>query len=453
MPETIEYDFRIKTLGQCKVHSPTPYSTVIGDNLANYTRNDQYILRSNTLDASTVGPDYDPAWMMEEAGPREMVYFASSHVNAAIVTCGGLCPGLNDVIRAITRTLWYFYGVERVTGIRYGYRGFRSEFNYPPLKLDPDVVDDIHNLGGTMLGTSRGYGEVEPIVDALERMNINMLFTIGGDGTQRGSLEISEEIENRGLKIACVGIPKTIDNDVMFVQKSFGFDTAVSKAVEAVSAAHVEAKSAPDGIGIVKVMGRDSGFIAAHTTLSTSDVNFCLIPEVPFTLEGEYGLLKRLEARLDRRKHAVILVAEGAGQELLNSGKNLKDASGNKSYGDIGLFLRDHIRDHMLDRGREANIKYIDPSYIIRAAPANPVDSHYCARLGANAVHAAMSGRDRLHYRDSGTILWFTFRSTWPPICASGLIMKGLSGEMFWNPPASRFPWWESRSGPGLDRV
>ncbi|MDF1568409.1 MAG: ATP-dependent 6-phosphofructokinase [Spirochaetaceae bacterium] len=393
MASDFKYDFRVKNLGACKVPSPKPYSTKLGDAMANYTRDDQYILRSNTVDASTVGPDYDPAWMLEEAGPREKIYFAPSHVNAAIVTCGGLCPGLNDVIRAITRTLWYFYGVERIFGIRFGYRGFRSEFNLTPMKLDPDIVDDIHNLGGSILGSSRGYGEVEPIVDALERMNISMLFTIGGDGTQRGSLEISEEIEKRGLKIACIGIPKTIDNDVMFVQKSFGFDTAVAKAVEAVGAAHVEAKSAPDGIGLVKLMGRDSGFIAAHTTLSTSDVNFCLIPEIPFQLDGENGLLKSLEARLDRRKHAVIVVAEGAGQELLIDRKDTKDASGNASYGDIGPFLRDSIKEYLKSRGREANIKYIDPSYIIRAAAAAPVDSHYCARLGANAVHAAMTGR------------------------------------------------------------
>ena len=393
MADEFKYDFRITTLGTCKVPSPKPYSTKHGDAIANYTRDDQYILRSNTVNATNVGPDYDPAWMLEEAGPREKIYFSPSHVHAAIVTCGGICPGLNDVIRAITRTLWYFYGVERISGIRYGYRGFRPEFNLTPMNLDPDVVDDIHNLGGSLLGSSRGYGDVVPIVDALERMNINILFTIGGDGTQRCSLEISEEIAKRGLKIACVGIPKTIDNDVMFVQKSFGFDTAVAKAVEAVGAAHVEAKSAPDGIGIVKVMGRDSGFIAAHTTLSTSDVNFCFIPEIPFSLDGENGLLKSLERRLDRRKHAVVLVAEGAGQDLLNSGKDSEDASGNKSYGDIGVFLKETIKSFLTDRGREANIKYIDPSYIIRAAPANPADSHYCARLGANAVHAAMAGR------------------------------------------------------------
>ncbi|PIE04865.1 MAG: diphosphate--fructose-6-phosphate 1-phosphotransferase [Spirochaetales bacterium] len=393
MAKELVYDFRIKTLGPCKVPSPKPYSTQLGDSIANYTRDDQYILRSNTAGVGGCGSSYDPAWMLEEAGPRQKIYFSPNHVNAAVVTCGGLCPGLNDVVRAITRTLWYFYGVERINGIRYGYRGFRPEFHYTPMALNPDVVDDIHHLGGSLLGSSRGYGDVEPIVDALERMNINMLFTIGGDGTQRGSLEISEEIEKRGLKIACVGIPKTIDNDVMFVHKSFGFDTAVSKAVEAVDAAHIEAKSAPDGIGIVKVMGRDSGFIAAHTTLSTSEVNFCLIPEIPFTLDGENGLMRSLEKRLDKRGHAVILVAEGAGQELLKTGKDSKDASGNKSLGDIGIFLRDSIRDYLISQGREANIKYIDPSYIIRASAASPADSHYCARLGANAVHAAMSGR------------------------------------------------------------
>ncbi len=393
MEEKIDYDFRIQKLGPCNILSPKPYSTAKVDSTMHYSSDDHYILRSNIAVASNVGSDYDPAWMLEGAGPREKIYFSPSHVNTAIVTCGGLCPGLNDVIRSITRTLWYFYGVKRINGIRYGYRGFRPEFKFVPMNLDPDIVDDIHNLGGTVLGTSRGYGEVEPIVDALERMNINILFTIGGDGTQRGSLEISQEIEKRGLKIACVGIPKTIDNDIMFVHKSFGFDTAVSKAVEAVSAAHIEAKNAPDGVGLVKVMGRDSGFIAAHTTLSTSDVNFCLVPEVPFSLIGENGLFHSLERRLDRRHHAVILVAEGAGQNLLNDSRKSQDASGNRFYGDIGQYLKTEISRFLKSRRGEANIKYIDPSYIIRAAPANPADSYYCARLGANAVHAAMSGR------------------------------------------------------------
>lgn len=351
MKEISEYDFSIAALGACKIPSPKVPSDESGDTIANFAKDNQYILRASTTDAATVGREYNPAWMLEEAGPREKIYFVPSHCHAAIVTCGGLCPGLNDVIRAITRTLWYFYGVERISGIRYGFRGFRSEFVLPPRQLDPDVVDDIHNLGGSFLGSSRGHGEVEPIVDSLERMNINVLFTIGGDGTQRACLEITEEIERRDLKISCVGIPKTIDNDIMFVQRSFGFDTAVAKAVEAVGAAHMEAKSAPDGIGLVQVMGRDSGFIAAHTTLSTSDVNFCLIPEVPFATEGENGLLKNLEKRLDRRGHAVILVAEGSGQNLLNSKE--------KTYGKIGPFLKEVITEYLLSKGREANIRYI----------------------------------------------------------------------------------------------
>jgi len=385
MEEILEYDFSIETLGPCKNPSPKLPSAESGETIANFARDDGYILRTNSAEAATIGSEYDPAWMLEEAGPRERIYFAPSHCHAAIVTCGGLCPGLNDVIRAVTRTLWYFYGVKRISGISYGFRGFLPKFKLSPRQLDPDIVDDIHNLGGSFLGSSRGYGDVEPIVDALERMNINVLFTIGGDGTQRASLEITEEIKKRGLKISCVGIPKTIDNDIMFVQKSFGFDTAVAKAVEAVGAAHIEAKSAPDGIGLVQVMGRDSGFIAAHTTLSTSDVNFCLIPEVPFVIEGENGLLRSLEKRLDKRGHAVILVAEGAGRNLLDS----KD----KTYGMIGPHLKDVVKEYLPKRGREANIRYIDPSYIIRATPAGPADSHYCARLGANAVHAAMTGR------------------------------------------------------------
>ena len=336
--------------------------------------------------------------MLEEAGPREKIYFAPKHVHAAIVTCGGLCPGLNDVVRSITRTLWHFYGVERIDGIQFGYRGFLPDFNYPTIKLDVDIVDDIHNIGGSILGSSRGYGEPGPIVDAMERMNINILFTIGGDGTQRGNLEIVNEIDARGLRIACVGIPKTIDNDIMFVQKSFGFDTAVDKAVEAVRAAHTEAKSAPDGIGLVKVMGRDSGFIAAHTTLSSSDVNFCLIPEIPFTLDGENGLLKCLERRLDKRHHAVIIVAEGTGQELLEHHKKQHDASGNIAYGDIGMFLKGKITHHLKSLGRDANIKYIDPSYIIRASRPNPVDSPLLRTAGGQRCSRRHDGPNGLYY-------------------------------------------------------
>lgn len=384
-------DFRIKTIGECKVESPMPFSNIQGDNIANFVRDNQYVLHS-VIRGDNQNKDDLYEYALEMAGPREKIFFNPGHVHAGIVTCGGLCPGLNNVIRAIVRTLWLRYNVKRISGIQYGYKGFLPEYNLPTKELDPEIVDDIHNMGGSVLGSARGGSDVVRIVDALEQLNMNMLFTIGGDGTQRCALEITEEVKKRGLKITVIGIPKTIDNDLSFIDKSFGFETAVFKAEQAVHAAHVEAKSAIDGIGLVKVMGRESGFIAAHTTLATSDVNFCLIPEVPFSLEGKDGLLNSLEKRLDRKHHAVILVAEGAGQELLTK-TNKTDESGNKRLSDIGVYLKETITEHFKKTGRESSLKYIDPSYMIRASAATPNDALYCARLGANAVHAAMSGR------------------------------------------------------------
>lgn len=388
-----EKDFRIASLGPCKVKSPIALSTTLGDKLANYVTEDEFILYDVEARPGDPRKTYRATELLERAGPREMIYYSPGHVHAAVVTCGGLCPGLNDVIRAIVRCLWHRYGVKRISGIRHGYRGLLPEHNLPTIALDPLNVDDIHTKGGTILGSSRGGGDrVSDIADALERMNVNMLFTIGGDGTQRAAMDISREVEKRGLKVAMVGIPKTIDNDLSFIQKSFGFETAVAKAVEAVSCAHTEAGASINGIGLVKVMGRESGFIAAHTTLAINDVNFCLIPEIPFELDGDNGLLAHLKQRLENRGHAVILVAEGAGQDILPQAKGT-DASGNKKLGDIGLFLRDRIEAHFKAQDFPVALKYIDPSYMIRATPAQPSDSIYCARLGTHAVHAAMAGK------------------------------------------------------------
>ena len=388
-----EANFKIRNLGKRSVPSPIALSTVYGDSLANYVTEDEHILYDIEARPSVPRRTYREDELLELAGPRERIYFSPGHTHAAIVTCGGLCPGLNDVIRAIVRCLWYRYGVRRITGVRNGFRGFLPEFNLPTMELKPIDVDNIHTTGGTILGSSRGYGDREAeIVDALERMNINMLFTIGGDGTQRGALAISREAQSRGLNIAVVGIPKTIDNDLSFIQRSFGFETAVAKAVEAVASAHVEASSALNGIGLVKVMGRESGFIAAYTTLAINNVNFTLIPEIPFDLHGEHGLLARLRDRIAERGHAVILVAEGAGQSLLKE-HDETDASGNKILSDVGLFLKSRIDQYFKDAGVPASLKYIDPSYMIRATPAHPGDSIYCARLGAHAAHAAMAGK------------------------------------------------------------
>ncbi len=367
-------------------------STQTGDSIANYVRDDEFILYNIDAKPGSYNLEYKHGDLLEKAGPREKIYFSPGHVHAGIVTCGGLCPGLNNVIRAIVRTLWYSYGIQRISGIRNGYRGFLPEYGIPVMPLDPEIVDDIHTKGGTILGSSRGGSDVDAICDSITRMNLNILFTIGGDGTQHGAFLIAEELKKRNQKIAVIGIPKTIDNDLAFIQKSFGFETAVSKAVNAVSSAHTEAYDAINGIGIVKVMGRESGFIAAHTALANNEVNFVLIPEIDFDLEGEYGLFNTIRKRLERRHHAVLCIAEGAGQQYLKEKKGTDD-SGNKILGDIGMYLKDKIKEYFKSINTEVNIKYIDPSYMIRSAPANPNDSIYCARLGTNAVHAAMAGK------------------------------------------------------------
>jgi 6-phosphofructokinase 1 len=393
MAETV--DFTIEDLGKRSIKSPIAMSTVEGDMIANYVTDTKFVRFNTDVKLGAQSP-IKRNHVLECAGPREMLYFTPAHVHAGIVTCGGLCPGLNDVIRAVVRCLWYRYGVKRISGIQYGYKGFLPEYQYGIKHLDPDVVDDIHKLGGTFLGSARGGGkEVGKIVDAMEQLNLNVLFTIGGDGTQHGTLDIAEEIDRRRLKIALVGIPKTVDNDFSLIQKSFGFDTAVDKAVEVVAAAHMEANSAINGIGLVKVMGRESGFIATHTALASHEVNFVLIPEVPFNLEGYNGFLTHLEKRILRRHHAVIVIAEGAMQELLLT-DHKTDAGGNLKMADVGTYLRDRIQKYFDEKKIEINLKYIDPSYIIRSAPANPSDSIYCERLGNAAVHAAMAGKTKL---------------------------------------------------------
>ena len=389
-------DFTIETLGACKIQSPIHLSKEHGDFVANYVTDEEFIInRVDTTLEETESP-CERKEVLEKAGPREKIFFNPNHVHAAIVTCGGLCPGLNDVVRSVVRCLWNRYGVRRISGIRFGFKGLLPEYGYDLIQLTPDLVDDSHKTGGSILGTSRGGGDrVIEIADAIESMNLNMIFIIGGDGTQRGSLEIAEEIERRGLKIAVVGIPKTVDNDLSFIQKSFGFDTAVVKAAESVAAAHMEAHSQINGIGLVKLMGRESGFIATYTAIASHEANFVLIPEVPFELEGPNGFLFHLEERLRKRQHAVIVVAEGAGQDLLQAGDETDD-SGNRKLADIGLFLRDKIQVYFKSIGMHINLKYIDPSYQIRSAVAAPIDSIYCERLGNNAVHAAMSGKNKL---------------------------------------------------------
>jgi len=391
-----EDDLRIRTLGECRIDSPLQRLLDYRQRSANYVDESDRILLENTVsEVSQYGLSTDQLIGFEPAGARRKIYFDPTKTRAAIVTCGGLCPGLNNVIRSLVMEMTRLYGVPRVYGFCSGYQGFIPSFKRPVLELTPSVVSDINEQGGTILGSSRGEQNAEEIVDCLDRMGINILFVIGGDGTIRGGMRIVEEISKRGLKISVVGIPKTIDNDILFIDQSFGFQTAFSEGAKAIRAAHVEACGAPGGVGLVKLMGRHSGFIACYASLAMSDANFVLIPEVPFRLDGDEGLFACLRRRLERRGHAVIVVAEGAGQDLLEI-NHQTDASGNKRLNDIGVWLKDAITNHFQENKLELNLKYIDPSYVIRSVPANPYDSVFCSRLAHNAVHAAMCGRTEL---------------------------------------------------------
>lgn len=394
--DKIKYDFSVETLGECKVRSPIELSHEHGDFRATYVKDTSFVRNLVNVFEDDKGDANDMSNLMEKAGPRENIYFNPAHVTAGICTCGGLCPGLNDVIRAVVRCLWNRYGVRRIRGIRFGYKGFFTEQGFNTVDLNPDNVDTIHKIGGSFLGTSRGGGDrVTDIVDSIERLNINVMFIIGGDGTQRGALDIANEIDRRGLKIAVVGIPKTVDNDLQFIDRSFGFETAVQKATQAINSCHMEAHSQINGIGLVKLMGRESGFIATAAAIASHEANFCLIPEVPFDMDGPNGFLAHLQERLEKRHHAVIVVAEGAGQELLTT-TNQTDASGNKKLADIGIFLRDKITEYFANKSFHINLKYIDPSYEVRASVTTANDSIYCERLGNNAVHAAMAGKTKI---------------------------------------------------------
>lgn len=355
-----------------------------------FIRDTQFVPLHITLDLQEDRPGNI---LFERAGPRRRIFFHPADVKAAIVTCGGLCPGLNNVIRSLVLSLASHYGVRDISGIRYGYHGLNPANGYAPIPLTVDDVSDIHETGGSILGTSRGPQEPAVMIEYLKSSGINMLFPIGGDGTQRGALKLHHQARAVGYPLAVIGIPKTIDNDIQYVSRTFGFSTAVDAARRVIDVAHNEARAVLNGVGLVKLMGRDSGFIAAGATLASGEVNYCLIPEQPFQLEGPAGLLATLEARLARKAHAVIVVAEGAGQDLLAGIPVERDASGNIKHGDIGIFLREAINAGFRAAGKPVNVRYIDPSYTIRGLAANTEDAVLCDTLAREAVHAAFAGR------------------------------------------------------------
>ena len=373
----------ITILGEAKFESPIGYS--ISDTL--------HIPENIVTDPTSTEKE---ELEFELAGPRAKLFFDPKQTCAGIVTCGGLCPGLNNVIRSIFLELHYAYGVKKVLGFRGGYQGLDPLKGKEPVVLTPEFVNKIHKEGGTVLGTSRGPVDISSAVDNLIRRGINMIFTVGGDGTQRGGNALFQEARKRGYPLAVVGIPKTIDNDVAFVARTFGYLTAVSEASRVLSNAHNEAQSVENGIALVKLMGRHAGFVAAGATVASQDVNFALLPEVPFTLEGPNGFLAALKERIISRSHALIVVAEGAGQNLFTVDELKKDDSGNIKAKDIGLFLRDCIEKYFRSENIPVVMRYIDPGYIVRSSAANAADAILCDMFARNAVHAAMAGKTGL---------------------------------------------------------
>jgi 6-phosphofructokinase 1 len=423
-------EFIVKMLGKTNVKSPLKQAARNYSPVFKFVNDEERILYNVSLEnfhkcmETKEEPD-----SFEKAGPRENIFFEPAKTKVAIVTCGGLCPGLNNVIRSLVNELHYRYGVDRILGIKYGFEGLVAKYNHAVLELSAPEVSNLHLIGGTYLGTSRGNQDVGLMVDTLEILNINILFCIGGDGTLRGAHAIHEEIERRKLKIAIAGIPKTIDNDINLIDKSFGFETAFSIANDIIRNAHNEAAAAYNGIALLKLMGRDSGFIAAHAALSIQEVNFVLIPEISFDLYGQRGFLHILKHRLEERHHAVVVVAEGAGQDFFDESERVKDISGNIKHQDIGIYLKEKITEEFTNKKFPFAIRYIDPSYIIRSAPANANDSKFCNLLAQNAVHGAMAGKT-----DFVVGNWNHLFTLLPiPLAVAQRKRIDIEGELWWN--------------------
>jgi 6-phosphofructokinase 1 len=392
-------DLRVRALGECRL--PSPFATRLADKQTtpHYVHEDDRVLLDDTisvLEAKNLPLSGLPSF--ETAGPRQKIYFDPAHTSVGIVTCGGLCPGLNNVISGVVQELTVHYEVERILGFRNGLRGLTAAHRYDTIDLTQSVVRDISTSGGTILGSSRGDQDADEMVDTLVARAIDIMFVVGGDGSIRAAMRLVSVITERGLDIAVIAIPKTIDNDLPYTDQSFGFQTAFDSATDFISSVAIEAAAHENGVGIVKLMGRHSGFIACYAALANDRADIVLIPEVAFTLEGAGGLLARVEQHIRERGHIVIVVAEGAGQELLEAEgrtdpEGATDASGNVKLGDIGQLLRDRLTDHLSEVGLPPIVRYIDPSYSIRTRAANAYDAVYCLRLAHAAVHAAMAGR------------------------------------------------------------
>jgi 6-phosphofructokinase 1 len=392
-------DLRVRTLGECRY--PSPFSVRLADKQTtpHYVHEDDRVMLDDTISviaAKNLPLAAFPSF--ETAGPRRKIYFEPSRTTVGIVTCGGLCPGLNNVISGVVQELTVHYHVKRILGFRNGLRGLTADHRNDTMELTGSPFRDITRTGGTILGSSRGDQDADEMVDTLVAREIDVLFVVGGDGSIRAAMRLVSVITERGLDIAVVAIPKTIDNDLPYTDQSFGFQSAFERATDFIDSVAIEAAAHENGVGIVKLMGRHSGFIACYAALANNGADMVLIPEVDFTLEGSEGLLARVEQHVRDRGYMVIVVAEGAGQDLLEANGEMDqsgatDASGNPKLGDIGQFLKERIGDHLSGVGLSPTLRYIDPSYSIRSVTANAYDAVYCLRLAHAAVHAAMAGR------------------------------------------------------------
>jgi len=370
-------------------------------NFGAYTRDDDVVL-FDIIRGDKSGTD---AMAFKRAGCRKMICWKGSEVKAAIITCGGLCPGLNVVINEIVEVLYFEYGVNSIYGVKGGYRGL-VDGGYGLIELNPTVVKGINRKGGTILWSSRGGispasppEEIEKILNKLESYGINMLYIIGGDGTHRGAYRLYQHAKAREKKMIIAGIPKTIDNDMGVIDSSFGFNSAVEQATKAIFSAVTEATcNKPNGVGIVKLMGRHAGYIACHATLASRQVDMCLINEDPFLeTNGPEAMAEYIEKTVQDKGHAVIVVAEGAGNNFLKSLRSgmesvEKDAGGNEALSNICDYLIDYLKQHFKQRSKACTVKFIDPSYMIRSVAANASDNVMCLVLAQNAVHGAMAG-------------------------------------------------------------
>jgi len=340
-----------------------------------------------TNDSKQAARDSETANGCFRANATRHIYWDPKDVRAAIVTCGGLCPGLNSVVRELTDCLYNEYGVKDILGMRGGYHGLSNPEELTPMYLTPKIVNEIHMKGGSVLMAGRGGNDCIRIVDKLKERDINMLFVVGGDGTQSGAHALFLEARKRKMPISIVGVPKSIDNDVMYFDKTFGFESAVAEAVSVIRGSFVEATSANRAVSIVKLMGRDAGFVSMYAAVASNLVDLCLIPEVDVKLQD---VLAYVDKVLAQKGYMVVAVAEGAGQNFVES--EGVDPTGHTKYGDVGVFLRDAINEHLKRSDDGGRSFYFDPSYMIRAVPANPIDHIFCSRLSRDAVHTAMRG-------------------------------------------------------------